>query len=163
MINKAREWGYTDLPNPCQGVKGFRESGRDRYVSDAEFQAVWEKADQTLRDAMDLALLTGQRIELTGELAKLIERINARPRERLSAFLVQDDNGRPLGTFGLRSRFDKARSRAGVNFQFRDIRAKTASDTGDLAHSQQLLGHKKRDMTEHYVRERVGQRVKPLR
>jgi integrase len=167
VINKAREWGYTDAPNPCQGVKGFRESGRHRYVSDAEFQAVWEKADQTLRDAMGLALLTGQRpadvlkikredlrdgalwivqnktgtkraIELTGELAKLIERINARPRERLSAFLVQDDNGR-------------------------DIRAKTASATGDLAHSQQLLGHKKRDMTEHYVRERIGQKVKPLR
>lgn len=42
-----------------QGLPGVR--GRDRYVSDAEFQAVWEKADQTLRDAMDLALLTGQR------------------------------------------------------------------------------------------------------
>lgn len=53
--------------------------------------------------------------------------------------------------------------KAGVNFQFRDIRAKTASDTGDLGHSQKLLGHKNRDMTEHYVRERVGQRVKPLR
>jgi integrase len=102
-------------------------------------------------------------IEITGELAKLIERINVRPRERLSAFLVQDDNGRPLGTCSLRSRFDKARSRAGVDFQFRDIRAKTASDTGDLAHSQQLLGHKKRDMTEHYVRQRRGERVKPLR
>jgi len=192
VFNKAREWGYTDAPNPCQGVKGFKEPGRDRYVSDAEFQAVWLKADQTLRDAMDLALLTGQRpadvlkirctdlhdgalwitqnktgtkraIELSGELAALIERIQARSRERLSAFLIQDDNGRPLGTFGLRSRFDKARRLAGVNFQFRDIRAKTASDTGDLAHSQQLLGHKKRDMTEHYVRERIGTRVKPLR
>jgi len=48
-------------------------------------------------------------------------------------------------------------------FQFRDIRAKTASDTGDLGHSQSLLGHKNRDMTEHYVRPRIGQRVKPLR
>ena len=47
--------------------------------------------------------------------------------------------------------------------RFRDIRAKTASDTGDLGHSQRLLGHKNRDMTEHYVRERIGQRVKPLR
>ena len=45
----------------------------------------------------------------------------------------------------------------------RDIRAKTASDTGDLGHSERLLGHKNRDMTEHCVRERVGQRVKPLR
>ena len=54
----------------------------------------------------------------------------------------------------MRGRFDKARKAAGVAFQFRDIRAKTASDTGDLAHSQRLLGHRNREMTEHYVRER---------
>ena len=35
--------------------------------------------------------------------------------------------------------------------------------TGDLAHSQTLLGHKNRDMTEHYVKARAGARVKPLR
>lgn len=70
---------------------------------------------------------------------------------------------RPLTALALRSRFDKARKAAGISFQFRDIRAKTASDTGDLGHSQRLLGHKHRDMTEHYVRERNGQRVKPLR
>jgi len=192
IINKAREWGYTDAPNPCQGVKGFKEAGRDRYVSDSEFRAVWEKADQTLRDAMDMALLTGQRpadvlkiqradlhdgalwivqnktgtkraIELTGELAALIERINARPRERLSAWLIQDDSGKPLGTFAMRSRFDKARTLAGVDFQFRDLRAKAATDTGDLAHSQKLLGHRNREMTEHYVRARIGERVQPLR
>jgi integrase len=192
IFNKAREWGYTDAPNPCQGVKGFIERGRDRYVTDEEFDAVRAKADATLQDAMDLALLTGQRpadvlkierahlrdgalfiaqnktkakraIEVVGELAELIERINARKRERYSAFLIQDDNGRPLSMLALRSRFDKARKAAGVIFQFRDIRAKTASDTQDLAHSQRLLGHKNRDMTEHYVRERIGQRVKPLR
>ena len=192
VFNKAREWGYTDATNPCQGVKGFKETGRDRYVSDAEFLAVWAQADQTLRDAMDLALLTGQRpadalkikredlrdgalwivqnetkakraIELTGELAALVNRINARPRLLLSAWLIKDDDGRPLGTFGLRSRFDKARRAAGVEFQFRDIRAKAATDTGDLAHSQKLLGHRNRDMTEHYVRSRVGERVSPLR
>ncbi len=192
VFNKAREWGITDAPNPYQGVKDFTEAERDRYVTDAEFRAVWEKADPTLRDAMDLALLTGQRpaavlkiqrgdirdgallvrqnktgakraIELVGGLAQVIERIRGRQRERLSAFLVQDDNGRPLSMLALRSRFDKARCAAGASFQFRDIRAKTASDTGDLSHSQRLLGHKNRDMTEHYVRERVGQRVKPLR
>lgn len=74
---------------------------------------------------------TKRDIEITGELAQLIERINARPRERLSAWLIQDDDGKPLGTFGLRSRFDKARALAGVDFQFRDIRAKAATDTGD--------------------------------
>ena len=192
IINKAREWGYTDAPNPCQGVKGFKESGRDRYVTDAEFRAVWDQAGQTLRDAMDMALLTGQRpadvlkiqradihdgalwivqnetgakraIEVTGELAALVDRINARPRVRLSAWLIQDDGGQPLGTFAMRSRFDKARKAAGVSFQFRDLRAKAATDTGDLAHSQKLLGHRNREMTEHYVRQRVGERVQPLR
>jgi hypothetical protein len=34
VISKAREWGYTDVPKPCQGIKGFREEGRDRYVTE---------------------------------------------------------------------------------------------------------------------------------
>jgi len=102
-------------------------------------------------------------IEIVGELASVIERINGRKRERRSAFLIQDDNGRPLSMLAMRGRFDKARKAADESFQFRDIRAKTASDTGDLAHSQQLLGHKNREMTEEYVPERIGHRVKPLR
>jgi integrase len=61
----------------------------------------------------------------------------------------------------LRKRFNKARKLAGVDFQFRDIHAKTATDTDDLAHSQKLLGHKNRDMTEHYVRAHSGELVKP--
>lgn len=102
-------------------------------------------------------------IEIVGELAEVAGRIQARKRERHSAYLIQDDNGRPLSMLAMRGRFDKARKAAGVAFQFRDIRAKTASNTGDLGHSQKLLGHKNRDMTEHYVRERIEQRVKPLR
>lgn len=192
VFNKAREWGYTDAPNPCQGVKGFTEAGRDRYVTDAEFEAVRKAAHPSIGDAMELALLTGQRpadvlkiqrtdirdgalwitqnktgtkraIEITGELKAVIDRMNARPRDQLSPYLIQDDNGQPIGKSTLRSRFNKARAVAKVSFQFRDIRAKTATDTGDLAHSQSLLGHKKRDMTEHYVRRHSGQRVKPLR
>jgi integrase len=87
---------------------------------------------------MDLAVLTGQR-----------------PDDVLKIECTD--------TFALRSRFDKARALAGVDFQFRDIRAKAATDTGDLAHSQKLLGHRNREMTEHYVRSRVGERVAPLR
>ncbi len=63
----------------------------------------------------------------------------------------------------LRNRFDEARETAGATFQFRDIRAKAATDTGDLGHAQKLLGHAKRDMAEHYTRYRKGERVKPLR
>lgn len=192
IFNKAREWGYTALQNPCQGVKGFKETGRSRYITDAEFDQVKVHAHFTVIDAMDLALLTGQRpadvlklkrtdirdgalwivqnktgarlgIEIPGELAAAIARINARPRKAISVYLIQDENGQPLTQCALRSRFDKARTIAKVNFQFRDIRAKAATDTGDLAHSQSLLGHKSRDMTEHYVKRRGGDRVMPLR
>lgn len=192
IFNKAREWGYTATTNPCQGVKGFKESGRDRYVSDEEFEKVKAHAHFTVVDAMDLALLTGQRpadvlkikrtdirdgalwivqnktgarlgIEVTGALASVIERIISRPRRAISAYLVQDEHGQPLSQYALRSRFDKARTAAKVSFQFRDLRAKAATDTGDLAHSQKLLAHKNREMTEHYVRSRIGERVQPLR
>jgi len=59
--NFARDRGYTSLPNPCAGIKGFRETGRDVYIEDEQYQAVWDAADVCLRDAMDLAYLTGQR------------------------------------------------------------------------------------------------------
>lgn len=192
IFNKAREWGYTAAQNPCRGVKGFKETGRSRYITDEEFARVKSHAHFTVVDAMDLALLTGQRpadvlkikggdirdealwvvqnktgnkigIEITGELKAVIARITARPRRAISPYLIQDEKGLPLTYFALRSRFDKARALAKVDFQFRDIRAKSATDTGDLAHSQKLLAHKNREMTEHYVRSRIGERVKPLR
>ena len=173
-------------------MKGFKETGRSRYIADAEFDQVKAQAHFTVIDAMDLALLTGQRpadvlklkrtdirdgalwivqnktgqrlgVEVTGELAAVITRIAERPRRAISAWLIQDENGQPLTQFALRSRFDKARTLAKVDFQFRDIRAKAATDTGDLAHSQSLLGHKNREMTEHYVKARKGDRVRPLR
>ena len=108
---------------------------------------------------------TGQRlgVEVTGKLAAVITRINERPRQAISAWLIQDENGQPLTQFALRSRFDKARTLPKANFQFRDIRAKAATDTGDLTHSQMLIGHKNREMTEHYVKARKGERVRPLR
>ena len=105
--NYARSVGYTDLPNPCAGIKGNREKGRDQYIEHAQFDAIWEHADPCLRDAMDLAYLSGQRpadvlklsemnvrdrflhvgqsktgaklrIEVTGELAALLARVRER-------------------------------------------------------------------------------------
>ena len=81
-------------------------------------------------------------IEVTGELAAVIARISERPRRGFSAWLVQDENGKPLTSYALRARFDKARTLAKVDFQFLDIRAKFATDTGDLANSLKLLAHK---------------------
>ncbi|MEO8385439.1 MAG: tyrosine-type recombinase/integrase, partial [Betaproteobacteria bacterium] len=60
-FNFARETGYTSSANPCAGIKGFKETGRDVYIEDAQFQAVWQAGTWPLRDAMDLAFLLGQR------------------------------------------------------------------------------------------------------
>jgi integrase len=107
MWNKARGWGYTDLPNPCEGIQGHSLGKRTVYITDDVFKAVWIAGSAPLRDAMDLAYLTGQRpadalkmtehdiidghlivtqektkqplrIQIVGELAALLARIKVR-------------------------------------------------------------------------------------
>ena len=193
IFNFAREYGFTHLTNPCAGVRGHKETGRDRYVEHDEFLAVWKAAHYTVQDAMDLAYLTGQRpadllkfnrsdmrdgnlclsqnktskalrIAIVGELKELLERILSREHKVMGgSALLQDGNGQRLTAGALRTRFDKARKAAGVSFQFRDIRAKTATDMDNLAQAQKLLGHKSREMTEHYTRHRKGEQVSPLK
>lgn len=192
IFNHARAWGHTDITNTCTGIKGHREKARDRYVSDDEFDAVWACAHPTVRDAMDLALCTGQRpadvlkinisdicngtlsiaqnktgkklrIAIESDLEIVLERIMGKPRNSSNQAVLQDPSGKRLTYFALRARFDKARDAAGVNFQFRDLRANAATDVEDLAHAQTLLGHKNRSTTEIYTRERRGDLVKPVR
>ena len=192
IFNHARAWGYTDIANPCVGVKGFKEKSRDRYVSDEEYMAVWKVVHPTVQDAMDLALFTGQRtadvlkirtadiadgvinvaqnktgkklrIKIEGELATVIDRILQKPRDAKNPALLQDTNGERLTYFALRSRFDKARASVAADFQFRDLRAKAATDMNDLAGAQKLLGHKNRSTTEIYTRTRRGEIVSPLK
>ncbi|QHG64302.1 tyrosine-type recombinase/integrase [Pseudomonas putida] len=61
VYNMAREWGLTAKENPCQGVRKNKEVPRDFYANDAIWSAVYAKAVGELKDAMDLAYLTGQR------------------------------------------------------------------------------------------------------
>lgn len=61
VYNMAREWGFTDRENPCAGVRKNKEKVRDYYANEMVWSAVYGKAPQELRDAMDLAYLTGQR------------------------------------------------------------------------------------------------------
>ncbi len=199
--NAARAEGLTDLPNPCSGIKSFREYGRETYVYDDAFQAVWGKADIPTREAMDLAYLTGGRpadllkidethlregsievrqnktghklrIAIEGKLTALIERIKARKRGIsgvvVSTRLIVNEEGQPLGKSALRFRFEAARAAAGIDgddFQFRDLRAKAATDktdkTKDIREAQQQLGHTSVVMTENYVRKRRGRKVMP--
>jgi len=140
IFNKAREWGYTNKPNPVQGVAKNKESGRTLYVTDEMFALVYKNADPIIQDALDLSYLTGQRpadvfklkwdqiregaiwleqrktkaklrIELIGELAEVIERIKARGAREVT--ILTDPKGQPLKPFGyFRSHFDKARDKA---------------------------------------------------
>lgn len=208
IFNKAREWGYTDAPNPCAGVKGFTETGRDKYVEGSEFLAVYVEACVPLRNAMDLAYLSGQRpgdvmrataadvrdgalhvaqgktkakvrIALAGDFGRLVESLMPRAtRGRVvSLHLVRDEDEQHITYGAMSQRFRKVRRMAIQaaqdagdaalafalrSFQFRDLRAKTASDVGDLAHAQKLLGHASRGMTEHYTRDRLGDLVPPV-
>ena len=53
-----------------------------------------------------------------------------------------------------------------MNFQFRDLRAKAGTDKAesqDIHAAQKQLGHKTIIMTEHYVRERLGDKVEPTK
>lgn len=59
--NMAREWGYTSRENPVKGVRKNKERPRDFYVDEQVWNAVYEHAPTELKDAMDLAYLTGQR------------------------------------------------------------------------------------------------------
>lgn len=107
LWNHARAWGYTEKPNPCAGIHGFKEKRRTAYITDQVYDAVYQHADQPLRDMLDLAYLTGQRpgdvisiyetdiqdgrlqidqsktdkrlkIKVTGQLKTVIDRIKAR-------------------------------------------------------------------------------------
>lgn len=61
MFNMARAWGWTERENPCQGIEGFSLEKREVYITDRVYRSVYEQGNIALKDAMDLAYLTGQR------------------------------------------------------------------------------------------------------
>ena len=136
IFNFAREKGMTGVANPCAGIKGHKETGRDAYIDDATYKAVWNAAEPALRDALDLAYLTGQRpadvlklaqtdikdgaltviqnktgrrlrVSVEGELATVIERIKRRKVAGLA--LIASADGQALTKSMLRGAFDRAR------------------------------------------------------
>lgn len=121
---------------------------------------------------------TKLRIEIEGALADLIIEIRAYKRDiarrqslagkpvvYTTALLVNEE-GKPLTEAMLRSRFDEARLLAGVEkdlFQFRDLRAKAATDMDDAQGTraaQALLGHTTEGMTADYIRRKAGRKVR---
>lgn len=195
LFNWARSEGHTDAQNPCQGVKfskgemkGISSGQRDRYVTDEEYAEVHARGDAILQDAMDLALLTGQRpsdilkiarphmrdgvlwitqdktgatvgVRIEDELERVLERILA--RKRPSMYLISDRHGQRIKYNALNTRFRKARGNA--DWQFRDLRAKAATDSPTLKDAQLLLGHETETTTAGVYRRSKGSAVSPLK
>lgn len=136
--NFARDKGITSKTNPAAGIKGNPEVGRDAYIEDAVYQVVWAAAEEPLKDAMDLAYLTGQRpadvlklsqadiqdgeltvvqnktgtrlrIAIEGELAAVIDRIKAR---KVAGMTLVARQGKAMTKAALRGAFDRARDAA---------------------------------------------------
>lgn len=128
------------------------------------------------------------------ELGRVIHRILRRKEQCLarSLSLIVNEEGLPLTYYALDARFEKARSAAieieqakadmasdplkrqqhldqalAIKaFQFRDLRAKAATETDESRgekEAQALLGHASETMTKRYIRNRRGKLVMPTR
>lgn len=205
--NYARRKGLTNKSNPCEGVKRFKLDPRDVYVEDAIYDAVYEMSTQPVRDAMDLAYLTGQRpidvfamsetdiadgmlslvqtktgrrlrIVISGELETLLKRIATRKKQHhvYSLALICNERGARITQEAIAQRFSKLRPKviaqypklkeALQKFQFRDLRAKAATDVDEergRGQAQKLLGHASSAMTDDYIRARKGESVNPTK
>ncbi|MGM0514918.1 MAG: tyrosine-type recombinase/integrase [Pseudomonadota bacterium] len=60
FMSRVFGWGYERgyvKGNPCKGVRQYKEKARERYITDAEYAAVFAVADDTVRAVMELAYL----------------------------------------------------------------------------------------------------------
>jgi integrase len=143
---------------------------RDSHIRDGALHVRQGKTNKFLR-----ILLHPKGIQ--SQLSAVIDRIQARPERKPDAYLVTLPSGEPLKQWNLRLRFDTARGtaidcalKAGNSalaerikkFQFRDIRAKSASEIADVKAASELLGHTEGEITDRVYR-RVGQAVTPTR
>lgn len=189
--NWCRERGITDLPNPCTKIRN-RENRREILVTDDMVAAVYGVADQVLRDYLDLAELGGQReadilrfrrtdvqdgrlwvrqgktgarvgIALAGEFGAVVDAMLRRERSATGPYLIQTDAGQRVTYAMLRKRFDAARIASGQTWQLRDLRAKAATDSGDLRKAQELLGHRSETTTAAIYRRVRGAKVEPVK
>ncbi len=144
--------------NPAYGIKRFEESKRTRYMTDAEFIAIWSHANATTRLVMDMCYLTAQRIsdvlaiehshitvdciqfrqqktdkpleiEMSPELEQLIK--DAKGLHKIMCKYLFHPRGKQTkyGYAAIRDAFDRAKAAAGVaGVTLHDIRAKSITD-----------------------------------
>lgn len=165
--NWARLEGLTSLPWPAAGMEksGWKnkEKARTFEVTDAMFDAVYEEADQVLKDCMDIATATALRITDARTVAMPVDgklRINASKTGKAAYFdvdssptlsaivarrkaikashvmLLSTPTGRPVTYAMLRARWEDARTEA----------AKKAQEAGNDALAKEISAMYLRDM-----------------
>lgn len=165
--NWARLEGLTSLAWPAAGMEksGWKnkEKARTFEVTDALFDAVYEKADQVLKDCMDIATATALRITDARTVAMPVDgklRINASKTGKAAHFdvdssptlsaivarrkaikashvmLLSTPTGRPVTYALLRARWEDARKAA----------AKKAQEAGNDALAREISAMYLRDM-----------------
>jgi len=183
-FDNAVRWGMCDS-NPVTSISPFKEKGRgDKYFSDSDYLAVRSAARPHLALMMDLAYLTGQRVgdiinlkssdirdgavhflqQKTGqrvavEINDAIDEAIRSARELREArgiYLFHTGRGKPYSYNSISDAFKKAREKSGIRgVQFRDIRAKSATDAEAAGLNPGiLLGHRNPQTTNRYLRKR---------
>lgn len=116
---------------------------------------------------------TKLRIRIDGTLKEVIDALLEErgqvPHDFLFVNLTDDRYfGKPVSYSMLRGGMDRARKSAGIDkarFQFRDLRAKAATDKDEMfgiEAARTLLGHTNQSMTSKYIRHRKGRLVDPI-
>lgn len=130
--------------NPCTGIRRHAEKKRDRYINDAEFEAICSACSPYIRSILEMCYLTGQRIGdvlairladitdkgiafdqqktgaklivgMTEDLSALIARIKALPRTvRGLTLFCTRSGGAPVSYDTVKQAFRKACQQAGV-------------------------------------------------
>lgn len=149
--------GKCDI-NPVQFVAPRRVNKRDRYITDAEFDAIRKHATPTMRAIMDVCYLTGQRIgdilslrlqditddgiyfkqqktgnrlkvTMTPDLAAVIAEARTLNASVRGMTLFHSRSGKPFSYWTVRTLWERATLAAGVeDAHIHDIRAKAATD-----------------------------------
>ncbi|GAB7197605.1 hypothetical protein OS11_38820 [Dickeya oryzae] len=60
FMSRVFRWGYERgkvKTNPCKGVKQFKEIARTRYITDKEYEALYQCSPDIVKAAMELAYL----------------------------------------------------------------------------------------------------------
>lgn len=180
--------------NPAKEVDNLTVKRRTRYLTDEEYLSIRSFAHPVLAAAMDLSYATGSRIgdvleihlshisaegllvrqEKTGKLQlfsrnpaldKAIENARVIPRAVRGMFLLCTERGKKYQYAVLNRLWIEARTAADVeDAQFRDIRAKSATDAKRGGQDYQaILGHTTKAMSDSYIKIEDAQIVEPLK